>query len=57
MKRKIRIADNLIEISAATVVVVLYLSGKISLGYALIGIVIALSLVWPFKIKKRSSHL
>ena len=55
MKRKIKIADQLIEISAVTVVVILFLFGKISLGYALLGIVLSLSLVWPFKTKKRSS--
>jgi hypothetical protein len=54
MKRKIRIADHLIEISAATIVIVLFFLGKISLGYALLGIVISLSLIWPFKSKKRS---
>jgi len=55
MKRKIKIADNLIEISAATIVIILFLWGKISIGYAALGIVLSLSLVWPFKTKKRSS--
>jgi len=57
MKRKIRIADNLLEVSATAVVITLYLFGKISLAYALLGIAISLSLVWPFKTKKRSSSL
>jgi hypothetical protein len=57
MKRKIRIADNLIEISAAIVVIALYLFGKISLAYTLLGLVLSFSLVWPFKTKKKSSSL
>jgi len=57
MKRKIKIADNLLEISAAAIVITLYLYGKISLAYALLGIVLSLSLVWPFKTRKKSSSL
>ena len=56
MKRKIKIADNLLEISASVVVIALYLFGKISIGYALLGVVISLNLMWPFRAKKKS-HL
>jgi len=56
MKNKIRIADNLLEISASVVVITLYLFGKISIDYALLGVVISLNLIWPFRARKRS-HL
>jgi len=54
MKRKIRTADNWLEISAAVIIITLYLFGKISIGYTLLGVVLSLSLIWPFKAKKRS---
>lgn len=57
MKGNIKVVDHLIEISAASVVIALYLYGKISLAPALLGIVLALSLVWPFKTKKKPSSL
>ncbi|HEV8511924.1 MAG TPA: hypothetical protein VGQ59_01525 [Cyclobacteriaceae bacterium] len=56
MKNRIRIADNLLEISAAIVVITLYLFGKISIGYVLLGVALSLNLIWPFKAKRRS-HL
>lgn len=52
MKRKIKIADYLLEISATTVVITLFLLDTISFGYAVLGIVLSLSLMWPIKTKK-----
>ncbi len=52
MKGKIKLADYLLEISASTVVITLFLFDKISLAYALLGIVLSLSLMWPIKTKK-----
>jgi len=52
MKHKIKPADYLLEISASTVVITLFLFEKISFAYALLGIVLSLSLMWPGKTKK-----
>jgi|GEM_PF-3633615 len=55
MKGKIKMVDSVIEISASVFVITLFFSGTISLAYALLGIVISLSLFWPSDRKTPSS--
>jgi hypothetical protein len=49
MKRGISLIDGAVEILAAAAVIALYAYGKIGIGYAVLGVIVSLSLMWPFK--------
>jgi hypothetical protein len=53
MKNRIRIEDSLIELSASAGVITLFLLGEISLALMVLGVVLSLSIRWPFKTNKK----
>jgi len=55
MRRKINVADSLFEVTAAALVMGLFIFGQISFALAMLGLFISLSLVWPFKAKRHTS--
>ncbi|MBS1508322.1 MAG: hypothetical protein JSS79_16905 [Bacteroidetes bacterium] len=55
MKNRIKTGDSLIELSGAAIFVALYLTGYIGLGYAVMGVVVSLSIWLPFKAKDKSA--
>jgi hypothetical protein len=52
MRRRLSLADWLIELSTSAVVIALYFLGKLTLALALLGIAICLSITLPAKHKK-----
>jgi hypothetical protein len=57
MKNRIKIVDSLVEFSGAAVFITLYLLGEIGLGYAVLGVVVSLSVQWPFSKTNRPASL
>jgi len=56
MRKKIALADWLIELSTAALVITLYFMGKLTLALALLVIVICLSITLPIKHRRRASQ-
>jgi hypothetical protein len=48
--------DGVVEVTAAAIVIALYAYGKIGIGYAVLGVVVSLSLLWPFRVGKKHHH-
>lgn len=55
MKNGIRIADSIVELTGTALFVALYLTGAIGIGYAVLGVVVSLSIWLPFNPTNKST--